>query len=177
MAVEITQQFPNELRDRVDAIPGRGQYYKCWQPSGETQYEVPYAVIQPESYFSEETKYSPVRAVLAAPHSLCAIWLLAIPELGSTQPCGIRIVLRGGWDSIQEELFVGDFSPPDVKAQGLLIQVSGLLCTQYELWARAIDNKTNGVAAKNMKIVCGFMLGHQHAGTLQRLVGQKYYTP
>jgi len=180
---EINTFFPNEQRDTIDQVPRQGRFYQCWPGQG-LKFEAQYATVEPITAFSADpggkvpsTLYSPVRATLGPPYSSIGVYLLTMPELGAVGPSGLRIVVRGGFEAAQEELFVGDFSPDSQNSSGLLVNCSFCPMTQYEVWARTITNKKTGTLAHPMRVVLGFILGNCCQGSLIAVPGKKFYTP
>ena len=180
---EINMAFPSEKRDTFETVPRQGRFQQCWPGLG-VKFEADYSIVDTISTFAVDptgvqppTLYSPVRATLGPPYGSIGVYLISMPLLGAQPPCGLRMVVRGGFEAAQEELFVGDFGPQTTNSSGLLVNITSWPQTQYEVWMRAIDNKNTGTQAHQMRVVVGFIFGPYTQGSLIAVPGKRMYTP
>jgi hypothetical protein len=76
----------------------------------------------------------------------CSVWLLKLVDDG---PAGVvnpippvfEIQVRASFGCVGEPLVKGVVNVTSFADRGLLVQVSGILCTQWELWGRIIDQR------------------------------------
>jgi len=136
-------RFPQSRRDVLSHVQ-RSEFIHYFDKPPRWQFDMPTENILVGPFKDENghtTELSPFRAVTAPNMSRFTLSLVTAKPDGifANIPPGFQLQIRAGSEAITEPMFLGQFKTQSFAEHGLLVQITGIQATQWEIWARAVD--------------------------------------
>jgi hypothetical protein len=169
-------RFPQNRRDVLKHVQG-SEFVHYFDRPPRWQFQMPAENILVGPFKDDaghDQERGPFRAVMAPTMSRFTLSLVtATPDgIFANIPPGFQLEIRAGSEAISEPVFIGTFQTQSFAEHGLLVQITGIQATQWEIWARAVEGA--GASPARLYRVSMVVLLDEGPGSFSILTGSSF---